>query len=455
MLGQLLAITRNTFLESIRQPIYIVLLLGQGILTIFLVSISAFSMSNDNKLFMDMCIGSVFGTGVVLAAFLATSVLSREIDNKTVLTVISKPIGRPVFVLGKYMGVAGAIAMAAFTMMIYFLLAYRHGVMSTARDKFDQPVLVFSFVAAFLSIGVAVWCNYFYNWVFNSTAALLLTPLITFAWFLTLIINKKWHVQPVTTDFHLELVYVLAAVMLAILVITAVALAASTRLGQVMTLVICLGVFFLGLLGNYVFGRRAVSNPTLAVVRMVEVEKDEDNDFSDDGDTWFVSCEPVLSLEPGSEIYYGPHASGLKLVTPRQTDDRKLVVLKRRKAPRGSFEMYVKYMDPKTGKMNYPEELKEKMKPAGLYLVNRGGLHLERPVRVGDYLFARPTKFNAAAFAAWTILPNLQSFWLVDAATQEIAIPPHHMLMVTLYALLCIVALLSLAVFLFQTREVG
>ena len=38
--------------------------------------------------------------------FVATAVLSREIENKTVLTVVSKPIGRTTVIFGKYIGVA-------------------------------------------------------------------------------------------------------------------------------------------------------------------------------------------------------------------------------------------------------------------------------------------------------------------------------------------------------------
>ena len=47
-------------------------------------------------------------------AFVATAELSREIENKTVLTVVSKPVGRTTVIMGKYLGVSvtpGAIAL--------------------------------------------------------------------------------------------------------------------------------------------------------------------------------------------------------------------------------------------------------------------------------------------------------------------------------------------------------
>ena len=97
-------IARNGFLESIRQPIYIVVLLG-GILAMVLnVNLAAFSLGQDDKLLVDLGLSTLFITGLLLAAFTATSVLSKEIENKTVLTVVSKPVARPTLIVGKYLG---------------------------------------------------------------------------------------------------------------------------------------------------------------------------------------------------------------------------------------------------------------------------------------------------------------------------------------------------------------
>ena len=53
------------------------------------------------------------------------------------------------------------------------------------------------------------------------------------------------------------------------------------------------------------------------------------------------------------------------------------------------------------------------------------------------------------------ITPNFQIFWLADAVNQEHAIPLGYISSTLLYGLLLIVAALSLAVILFQRREVG
>ena len=72
-----------------------------------------------------------------------SGVLTREIDNKTVLTVISKPVSRPLFIVGKFLGLAAGLAVAFFMSAVLFFLSVRHSVMSTASDKYDMPVLLF------------------------------------------------------------------------------------------------------------------------------------------------------------------------------------------------------------------------------------------------------------------------------------------------------------------------
>jgi ABC-type transport system involved in multi-copper enzyme maturation permease subunit len=154
MFQQISAIIRNTFFESIRQPFMLVMLLVATLLIIFANLLSGYTMSDDQKMFVDMGLATVFICGAVLAAFIATSVLGREIENRTALTVISKPVSRPVFVVGKYLGVAGGLGVATIFMSLVFLLVDQHSVLQTARDPLHLPVITFGFGAA--AIGLAV-----------------------------------------------------------------------------------------------------------------------------------------------------------------------------------------------------------------------------------------------------------------------------------------------------------
>jgi len=257
--NQLVTVARNTFIESIRQPVVTVLLFI-GILALTLnVSLTAYSMDNDNKLMVDINLSTLFIVGLLTAAFTATGVLSQEIENKTVLTVVSKPISRTTFVLGKFLGVAGALAVSFWILMIFSVLTTRYGVAKNATFNPDWPVLIFGGLAIILSIGIAMAGNYFYHWVFTSTFVRFLAVLLTVAFVFIMFIGKQWNFQPpvYTLMLNRQLFAAMILLFLGLQIITAAAIASSTRLGQVMTLTVCLGVFFIGVLSDYLFGRIA------------------------------------------------------------------------------------------------------------------------------------------------------------------------------------------------------
>ena len=256
MFGQTLAILRNTFFESIRQPITLVMVVVATLGLIFSNLLAGFTMEDDQRMMIDLGLSTVFICGTLLAAFIATNVLNREIENRTALTVISKPVSRPLFVLGKYLGVAGALLLVTLFMSLVFLLVEMHGVLQTVRQPIHKPVIMFGAAAAILSVGTAVWCNYFYGKVFASMVLAVVTPLAGLAYFLSLLFDHDFARQPIGVAFSGQLWIALAGVTMAILTLTAIAIAASTRLGQVMTLCVTVGVFMLGMLSDWIFGRQ-------------------------------------------------------------------------------------------------------------------------------------------------------------------------------------------------------
>ena len=264
MIYPLLTLTRNTFLESIRQPVYTVLVLAGCLGMVLMPSLSAYTMEDDDRFLLELGVSWVFMAGVLLAAFTATGVLTREIDNRTVLAVLSKPVARPLFILGKFLGVALAMAMAVWTVSMVLLLAVRHGVMSTAAHTIDWVVVLFGLGAAMVGLLVAAWGNYMYQWVFTSTLMRLLAVGLTVAVGLTLFVADGFEFQSPLVEFSAagmmregQVPIALAMVLLALVFLTAVAIAASTRLTQVMTLSVTLGVVVIGVIHHHLTGAAA------------------------------------------------------------------------------------------------------------------------------------------------------------------------------------------------------
>lgn len=266
MFQQILAVARNTFVETIRQPVFVVLLLGTILLMALNPAICAFTLDTegDNKMLVDLGLSTMFVAGLLLAAFSATGVFSREVANQTVLTVISKPIGRAAFVLGKYLGVYAAIIIAGIAWAVAFLLGVRHEVLTTAAQELDMPVLTFGVTALVLAVGLAAFGNYYYRWVFASALTACLVPLMLAAYGLVMLVGKDWKFQSLGTDFQGQVWIAILLVLLALGLICAVAIAASVRLGQVPTLLICAGVFMVGLSSDYLFGRAAAEGSWFA-----------------------------------------------------------------------------------------------------------------------------------------------------------------------------------------------
>jgi ABC-2 type transport system permease protein len=451
VLLQIITIARNTFIESIRQPIFFVMVLVAGVLQLFTTWSTGFAMgytesgevSGDNKLLFQVGLASVFVCGTLLAAFVATAVISREIENKTVLTVVSKPVARPSVVVGKYLGVALSMLLALLPMVIFLLMSLRHGVMSTAGDELDQPVLTFTFGALLLSMFVAGVCNFFYGWYFSQTCMVILAPLLTLAYVLVLLLNKGWAWQPIGKEFMPQITLACAGVVLAVLVLTAVATAVSTRLGQVMTIVVCAGVFVFGLLTNSLLGRSVFHNQPIAVIASATPGDVLNPGWDRPGDSYTITFQTPQSrpIRPGDRFYYSPSPNGFPMSVARSGPFR------------GNPQV-------DTDILGYDVEpslvvVTSDLKVVRVRKTGQDPLRWSAPPMPNDFVFLEPTSINIPALAAWSVVPNMQFFWLVDAVSQNQPVPWTHFLLMISYAGGQIGMFLCLGVVLFQKRDVG
>ncbi|MHC4696928.1 MAG: hypothetical protein ACYTFA_09310 [Planctomycetota bacterium] len=256
MIQRFYTLALNTFVETIRQPIYGVILLGTFALLVLNVSLAAFTLDDDDKLLLDLGLSTLLLSGLFLSAFSAAEVLHREIENKTVLTVISKPVSRPLFILGKFTGLIGALMVAFFLNLLVFVLAQRHGVLQNTSDPWDGPVLVFGLGSLVLSLLLAAFSNFFYGKDFPTTWIAGFVPMLTVGVLLVAKLDEEWEVIPFCSNFVGGQVLIAAYLVLLMVIVTAaVALAAATRFGQVMTLVTCLVVLGVGVVADHAFGQ--------------------------------------------------------------------------------------------------------------------------------------------------------------------------------------------------------
>ncbi|NOX57409.1 MAG: ABC transporter permease subunit [Planctomycetes bacterium] len=255
---KMLAIARATFVETTRQPIYGVVLLSTLFLMPLNVGLAAFTLKDDNKLLMELGLSTLLLSGLFLASFSASSVLTREIENKTVLTIVSKPVSRPVFLMGKYLGLILALALAYYVGFLGFFLSVQHKVLESSADEWHWPVLVFGPGMILFVFVLAGIYNFFRDKPFIGTVFKLGVPLLTLGAVATCFFGRSWQVGQINLGIaNFDVFKAAFLVFCSVMMLTAIALAASTRVGQVLTLLICVGVLMVGLISDYLLSQAA------------------------------------------------------------------------------------------------------------------------------------------------------------------------------------------------------
>jgi ABC-2 type transport system permease protein len=256
-MNKLWTIAKNTFIEIIRQPIYSVIIVAALLLMFISPSLTMYTMSDDNKLLREIGLSTLFLASLFIAIFSASGAVADEIENKTITTVLSKPIQRPIFILAKFFGVTAAVILAHYICTIALLMAIRHGVMETVNDTHDWTVLGSAGVIVAATILLSAFFNYAYDWKFSSTALVLGGIFATFGIVFLSLIDRNWKFNPAENGINAVDIYGSILLLFAAIIIVALAVALSARFNIVVTLSACMGIFLLGLVSDYAFGRFA------------------------------------------------------------------------------------------------------------------------------------------------------------------------------------------------------
>lgn len=123
-------IARATTKEAVRQPVFLLCLaISISVLCINFV-VPFFTLGDDVKMVKDCGLATILITGLLISVWTASTSVAEEIEGKTAMTLLSKPINRRQFVLGKYLGIIQAIlwymlpVITVFLILIYFKVNY-------------------------------------------------------------------------------------------------------------------------------------------------------------------------------------------------------------------------------------------------------------------------------------------------------------------------------------------
>ena len=115
-------IARATTKEAIRQPLFILLFLISAAVLALNTIMPFFTLEDDVKMLKECGLATMLIAGALMAVWTAGTSITSEIEGKTAMTLLSKPINRREFILGKYFGIVQAVIWLFLPLAIVFSL---------------------------------------------------------------------------------------------------------------------------------------------------------------------------------------------------------------------------------------------------------------------------------------------------------------------------------------------
>jgi ABC-type transport system involved in multi-copper enzyme maturation permease subunit len=117
-------IARMTYRETVRQPIFYIILAVSAVLLLISPFFCLFAFGQELSMMREVGLAAITFAGILIAIMAASQVITNEIENLTALMLLAKPVRRGEFILGKFAGILTAILAAFVFLGIVFILAY-------------------------------------------------------------------------------------------------------------------------------------------------------------------------------------------------------------------------------------------------------------------------------------------------------------------------------------------
>jgi len=152
MIARIWHIAANTFREAVRDRVlynlvfFALLMVGSAPL------FGKISIGVERIVLVNLGLTAISIFGVVIAIFIGIGLVSKEIDKRTLYTVLSRPVRRWEFLFGKYFGLAGTLVVNAFFMTIGLFLALLYVNQKLQADDLHILTAVYFIILQFFMI---------------------------------------------------------------------------------------------------------------------------------------------------------------------------------------------------------------------------------------------------------------------------------------------------------------
>ena len=158
-LGRIFVMATNVFREVIRDRILYIIGFYALLMVVVMQLLPQIAASTEDKIFLDFGLAAMNVLGLIVAVFVGTGLVSKEIEKRTVLSLIAKPISRAEFIVAKHLGLSSVLALLVAVMtVIYLALLQFQGITYSFISILLASVFLFlqlSLITAFaLALGV-------------------------------------------------------------------------------------------------------------------------------------------------------------------------------------------------------------------------------------------------------------------------------------------------------------
>ncbi len=237
-------IAKNTLTESVREPIFGVLLITALVLIGHFPSMALFVFSEQLKLVVDSSMATTLLFGLFAAVLCSSHTVSREMRNGTVLLMLSKPVYRWIFIIAKIFGIVMAVLLFVFICNTASIIS-----VYIAKDQFRMDMGAYYIYMSILGFSClfGMLMNFFRGKSFASSTVVGIS--LAMPVYCVICLLLKDHPALSLRDLALALVLLFFSVS----TMGAITVVFATRLDMVANLTICTIIFFLGLMSSYLF----------------------------------------------------------------------------------------------------------------------------------------------------------------------------------------------------------
>lgn len=200
----------GTLKETLRQPVYVMSLVLTVLFLVALKYVPFFAGKEETKFYIECSLATILLSGLMLGVWLASTSVAEEIEGRTAMTLLSKPVNRRQFVIGKYFGILQSLLLLV---MVCGVLLYVFTYEKTGYDAREASAGRLEFV----------------NW----------TRVSWLPFEVPTAVKQRW-------DMAIKVIPGLALIFMEIAVLTAISVAISTRVPMLVNVTTCLTIFVIG-----------------------------------------------------------------------------------------------------------------------------------------------------------------------------------------------------------------